>query len=486
MRLKPVVFVPGLPGTMLIDATAGNLELFPSLGALFSTSMRPTLIERLSGPEDPDHVDGVVAGEPIRDVVRIVGSLIDFSGTLKQASSLYDILAALGYSIDPPHPPNAGLFRAVGWDWRRPVDQGIVQTTLADAIRTLHQAGGSPVTVICHSTGGLVVRGVLEKQPELADLIERVIAIAIPWAGTLQSLPQLAGQGGFGPLTAAETARIIGRSWAAFDLLPPDPAKTEMKDGEGDFNFFLDPAGHQASPLVATGWIPTGAGGDPLRRRAASADQRLGRRQRSFELGGRSIEVVNLVGWGTATLTSSQLDANGRVTFQTSDQGDGTIPRRSAAWLRGNGISTFMVPVGHYPGDDLERVHIVLWENQPVRDLLGVLLAGQPRPPYTYAAVDSLDATGVDVAQVHVRLVALDAAGQPLPNAFATPVGLNPANLDRTQYLLDADGRGMMRLSRGNIPLVQGGLGRFGVQFHWQENGAHRSSGPLIMNIQKS
>lgn len=56
--------------------------------------------------------------------------------------------------------------------------------------------------------------------------------------GTLQSLPHLIEQGGFFPLGAADIAAIIGKSWAAFDLLPPDPQQTEMRDAEGDLNLF--------------------------------------------------------------------------------------------------------------------------------------------------------------------------------------------------------------------------------------------------------
>jgi hypothetical protein len=370
----------------------------------------------------------------------------------------------------------------VGWDWRRPVDEGRAQAAVAGAIRELHRATGEPVTVLCHSTGGLVVRSVLKSLGDLLDSIERVIAVAVPWVGTLQSLPHLLGQGGFFPLGAADTARIIGRSWAAFDLLPPDPQQTEMRDGEGDLNLFTD-GGGQASPVVSTGWIAPGAEGDPLRLRAASSTRRLGRRSRNLGLGGRQLEVVNLVGWGASTLTSGRLDGAGHVEFQSSEEGDGTIPRRSAAWLGGDGVSTFLLPIGHYEDSQLDRPHIVIWQNRPVRDLLGALLAGGQRPAFTYAAVDSGDATGVNVPIVRVRLVALDATGRPLANAFALAIGLNPPN--PAQFLLDDDGRGTMRIRRENIPAVQGGLGSFGVEIHWQDGGQDRSSPAQFLVVQK-
>jgi hypothetical protein len=481
MAPKPLVFVPGLPGSKLIDNQAGGQELFPSLAALTSTTLRPTLIRRLSGPDDPDQDDGMVAGEPIRSIL-FRSSLIDFSGTLKQADTLYAILQDLGYPAAAFEPPYPDRFKAVGWDWRRPVDQRLAQAALAGAIRDLRQATGEPVTVLCHSTGGLVVRALLESQPDLCDLIERLIAIAIPWAGTLQSLPQLLGQVGFGPIDAAETAQIVGHSWAAFDVLPPGPPQTPMQDGEGDLDLFTV-AGHQASTLVDTGWIPPGIEGDPLRLRAASANRRLGTRQRTLDLGGRNLEVLNLVGWGTSTLTNADLQSAGNVILNETTEGDGTIPRRSAAWLEGPGVTTFLLPIGHYEDRQLESVHIVIWQNRPVRDLLAFFLAGQPRPPYTYAAVDAADAVGVDLPIVRVRLVALDMAGRPLPNAYALAVGLNPPS--PAQYLLDDDGRGTMRIAREHIPVVQAGLGRFGVEIHWQEAGQDRHSPAQFMIVQK-
>ena len=86
MAPKPLVFVPGLPGSKLIDNQAGGQELFPSLAALTSTTLRPKLLRCLSGPDDPDQDDGMVAGEPIRSVL-FRSSLIDFSGSRCPSSS---------------------------------------------------------------------------------------------------------------------------------------------------------------------------------------------------------------------------------------------------------------------------------------------------------------------------------------------------------------------------------------------------------------
>lgn len=448
MTPKPLVFVPGLPGTKLLDRASGR-ELFPNLFGLISAE-RDLLLARLRGPDDPDADDGVVAGDPIDAVLPLL-PFLDLDGLLKHAASLYGILRGLGYGI-------AGgsfgdRFRPVGWDWRRPVDQKGTLDRLRQAIVELHDALGERVTVLCHSTGGLVLRSLFAAEPALAARVERVLALGVPWAGTLDPLPLLSGQSGWGPLSADETRRALDRSWAAFDLLPPDPAKTDMSD----VDLFRDAAGRPSSPLVDTSWIRDDGELQAAKDRAASSDARLGRRPRELDLG---VEVVDIAGWAMDTLTRGSLDAQGRLRFQHSPEGDGTIPRASAAWPRGPALRTFLVPIGHYPNDLIGRKHIVLWENPPVRDLLATFLAGRPQPPYVYAAVDGDDAVAVDKQQIRVYIVALDAAGNPLPGAFATAAGSS------TEYGFGPDGLGMMLLDRALAHNAGHGSFRFDVRFH--------------------
>ncbi|HEV7785919.1 MAG TPA: hypothetical protein VGQ28_11325, partial [Thermoanaerobaculia bacterium] len=145
---KPLVFVPGVPGTV-IRKQAGNVELFPNIFSLLSATMRDELVKDLSGPDDPDADDGIVSGDPVDSLIPgLRSSFIDFSGTLKLADSLYALLRGLGYA----NAPSADRFRPVGWDWRRPVDQTRALDALEKAINDLNQATGERVVVLCHST----------------------------------------------------------------------------------------------------------------------------------------------------------------------------------------------------------------------------------------------------------------------------------------------------------------------------------------------
>lgn len=450
MPPKPLVFIPGLPGTVIFDQT-DDLELFPSPLTLLNPNLRQLLLDKLSGPDDPDADDGVVPREPVDTLIKgLKSSFVDFSGSLKLADSLYAILQNLGYA----NAPAGDRFRPVGWDWRRPVDQARALGALKAAIEDLHTATGEKVVILAHSTGGLVVRSLLESEPAIVDQVDSVIAVAVPWVGTLQQLPHLAGQTGFFPLTTDETRHILGRSWAAFDLLPPDPAKTDMTHDGDDLDFFTTSHG-QAGPAVETAWIPA----DPaMPARAARSNANFGKRMRSFALGGKPLDIVCFAGWGADTLTGCRMDAQGGLTFTSSDEGDGTIPGRSADWLSGAGVKNFLVPVGHYQDSQITREHSALWMNPPVSDLLGTLLAGKPRQPYVYAAVDGDDAAN-KTPHVKIRMVAQDADGKALTGAHAVAFPNTPQELHSS---FNGEARLLMPIPRGSIVQeLPGGLLRF-------------------------
>lgn len=469
MPPKPLVFIPGVPGSVIREPAAG-LELFPSALTLLSATLRDHLVAKLSGPEDPDADDGVVAGDPVDSLLGLKSSFIDFSGSLKLADTLYALLQDLGYADAPA----GDRFRPVGWDWRLPVYQTRALDALEKAITDLHTATGERVVVLCHSTGGLVARSLLERDPALADRIDLLIGIAVPWVGTLQTLPYLAGHQNFGPLTTDQTQKVLAHSWAAFDLLPPDPQKTDMTDAVGnDLDFFT--AGHvQASPLTARAWM-SGPLTQPMTKRATQSDDRLGDRARSL---GPGLGVVTFAGWGAETRTGCTMDAQGKLTFLTSDEGDGTVPGRSADWLSGDGVKSFLVPVGHYPDSQITREHSALWMNPPVSDLLGTLLAGKPRQPYVYAAVDGDDADG-SVAQVRIRMVAQDAGGEALTGARAVAFPNTPQELHSG---FNGEARCLMKVPRASIvQKLGGGFFRFELEIRWQEGGAAKSSRQVLL-----
>jgi hypothetical protein len=212
--------------------------------------------------------------------------------------------------------------------------------------------------------------------------------------------------------------------------------------------------------------------------RAARSNARFGKWARTFALQGKHLAIVCFAGWGADTLTGCEMDAQGNLTFTSSDEGDGTIPGRSADWLSGAGVTNLLVPVGHYQDSQITREHSALWMNPPILDLLGTLLAGKPRQPYVYAAVDGDDAAN-PAAQVKIRMVAQDAGGMALPGARAVAFPGTPQELHSS---FNGEARLLMKVPRASLAQeVPGGFLRFELEIHWQEGGADRSTRQALL-----
>ena len=467
---KPALFIPGYPGTHILERDTGK-TVFLNIPGLLHPASKKRILKQLEAPDDLTAVDPLVAGEPIRKLANFL-----FFDLAKQADSLYNILRTIG--IEPVR---------FGWDWRRPIFDVGMQARLKQAIEDEAQRAQAPVTIIAHSTGGLVARYLLESHKNDAGflgLIERVIGFGVPWAGTLKSLLFLTGTNGFGPfLTKPETKRVVSLSWAAFDLLPPDPDKTVMEDAQGqNLRLAIDGAGHQVTPLLKRGWFHAGLK-ERMDLRADAADATLGQRTPSLRLGGHSIPVTNVVGWGAETTVRAvmtgppdQLD----VTFVNEEGddlqggGDATVPRVSADWLRGTDVSTYHVPVGRDHGGKTNP-HSTLWRNPGGRNLLRHLLSGLPLAPFVYGAVDAEDALRTSVANVRVRLVALDPEADPLSDATVRVTDLQGGPTDTSDFPTAGEGRHLIVIPRNRIRPAGPQHRRFTLEFAWQSQGQTRS-----------
>ena len=101
--MKPVLFIPGFPGSELRDSTTKATVFPPTLPTLIDPAKKNALIQRLiKVPGDLE------AGPPIRDIL----------GVAKQAQSLYDILSGK-FKYDTSN--LSADFSAIGWDWRRSI-----------------------------------------------------------------------------------------------------------------------------------------------------------------------------------------------------------------------------------------------------------------------------------------------------------------------------------------------------------------------------
>jgi hypothetical protein len=463
---RPVVFVPGLPASELFRVTAAGRErVFLKL---------PPDVPRLLGPDDLAAGDGVEAGAPLPKIK------IGFLDLAKFADSLYAELRDLG----------ATHVEKVGWDWRRPVwddHPGQVQERIGQAIDRAFAAGG-PVLLVCHSTGGLAARWFLENSPaSVRPKIGAVAAFGVPWVGTLDSFEPLIGEKGF-PFTSKEDVqRMMGHSWAAFDLLPPDPAATV--DALYDRARLVvgphtEPSGELAvsSPIAERGWIdrqaPTVALRAAMDRRRIESHARLGARSPTLLGVGAQVPVVLFAGWGRDTLRQATLSPNGEVTISSTldgqdpgmDDGDGTIPRVSAAWLRGGNVRRFHVPIGHYPNAG-ELPHARLWNNPGAAAALAALLHDDPLPSQAEAAMDWSDFVETSNDLVTVRCQASDANGM-IPAGARIRLRLGPQITPWDEVDPAFGGRYMVRVARDAVPTFGNRFRRLEVEIDLANGGS--------------
>ena len=467
---KPALFIPGYPGTHLLERDTAK-SVFLNIPGLLHPESKQRILKQLEAPDDLTAVDPLVAGEPIRKLANFL-----FFDLAKQADSLYDILGTIG--IEPVR---------FGWDWRRPIYDAEMQARLKQAIEDEAQRAQAPVTIVAHSTGGLVARYLLESHKNdtgFLGSIERLIGFGVPWAGTLKSLLFLTGTRAFGPfLTKAETRRVVSLSWAAFDLLPPDPDRTTMEDAQGRrLRLAIDGAGRQVAPLQKRGWfLPSLA--DRMDPRADAADATLGQRTPELRLGGHSLPVTNVVGWGAETtvralMTGPPEELDVAFVNEEGDDlqggGDATVPRVSADWLRGQNVATYHVPVGRDHGGKTNP-HSTLWRNPGGRNLLRHLLGELPWAPFAYGAVDAEDALRTSVPNVRVRLVALDSDGRPLSNATVRAIDLQGGPTDSSDFPASGEGRHLIVLPRDRIRPAGPQHRRFTLELAWREQGQTHS-----------
>lgn len=412
MPNKPVVFIPGFIATKL-KYRPTNWTLFPPNPLdLLSAEKKRKIVELLSSPKFDDPNDDVQPDEPIRNIL----------GITQQADALYSLLTShFGYDTSL----ESKDFRAVGWDWRKAVDDVQTQAAIVKAINDLFAMTGKKVVLLPHSTGGLVMRKLLEDQPDLTNKIEQVISFGIPWAGALSAVlaldePNKVGIGTLS-LSADDVKSITTNAQAAYDLAPPDPARTDMHlEGGIPLNFFIE-NGQQASPLRRNGWMSFP---QYMLTLAEKADSRLGARTPAITLGGGHVmpPITNVCGWGIPSTTQIDLLPNSTLQYSTSPikLGDGTVALYSAAWLRGTDVRNMILPIGAYPVGNLPMRHSRIWDSPPVVQLLNEVLEDAPRRPFIAAAVDGDDFQDPAKPTFRLRISAADVDGEVLTDCKVT------------------------------------------------------------------
>jgi len=376
---KPTIFIPGFPASTLRDATTKE-QLFPptSLGADI-----PAILAKLI------KIPGVEAGPPILDTIPFFAPA---------ASTLYAILA--GHGISEAN----GNFIPIGWDWRQSVASDDTVGRIKTAVDTLTPKG--KIVAVIHSTGGLVFRAFLQKNPDYIDRFEQVLAFAIPWLGTLEALHAV-DKGTpikivFKTILSTEQSlELLTRCQAAYDLFPSDPP-TSL--------YTLN--GNPSSPLIDRSWL------DPNRPYMPGHCDDAYPQTNAFP----TLPVTNICGWGGPTWPQCDSDGNGNLTFGNpiNEPGDGTVQFVSASSLQGGNVRSMFLPIGAFVDFATPKVHGQIWDPPIVGQLVNEVFDNAAKKPFVTAAVDSNDFVNQNATHPRVRVAATAADGSPLPNAKVT------------------------------------------------------------------
>ncbi|MEP0191923.1 MAG: DNA/RNA non-specific endonuclease [Erythrobacter sp.] len=262
------------------------------------------------------------------------------------------------------------------YDWRDPV-----QMSAQRLFEMLSEKHSNPVTLVCHSMGGLVARAIAGLDPD-RQVVKQVITLGTPNLGSYAPFSLIRGTNKLlqwlalaDPTQSAEeiVADII-RHWPGLVEMLPRP----LDDQVDLFDRGSWPARRQA----------------PLQRLLTQANTN------QAQLPAPDSRFVQVIGFGHSTIQSVQINGT-EVSHQRSNFGDGTVSIAQATY--GAPAKTYFVesPHGSFPNTPIVKSGII--------DILqeGATELWLTRPPES-VAFESVDKTEEqDLGDVHSAYSAL-------------------------------------------------------------------------------
>jgi pimeloyl-ACP methyl ester carboxylesterase len=203
----PVIFLPGVAGSILFDRPIIGDQLWP-----FSPLGKRAAL-RLQDDGRTPAMTGVAV--TAFDIIRTKDA--NFSTLKNVYGGLVDFLQSRGYREGTD-------FNVFPYDWR--LDNATHFEALDLAIRnTLGATGRDKVVLLGHSMGGVIARAYILSKPERAARVEALISLATPYWGSPKVYYALINGYDFGnPTIRPELMKILARNMpAAYQLLPIEP-----------------------------------------------------------------------------------------------------------------------------------------------------------------------------------------------------------------------------------------------------------------------
>lgn len=365
-----VIFIPGLEGT----------RLYTGSNQLWEPNRNDDIKKLFLDKNGSSTLAGIYSGGPIDKglgIVDIYGKFMNFMDGLVKSGDIPD-------------------WHAFGYDWRKSVQDIVIgdesrevgtESLISDVVATASTSKTGKVTLITHSTGGLVAKYLTKVLTDMgkSDLVDSVISVAVPYLGTPEAIAGLLHgdhQSMLGGLIGSQAnMRELGSNMAsAYALLP----------SAGYFSRIFSPTIAYASPTMDTYSKQKSFILDEERRRSVPKASAV-----ESPIIGNSIlmnvaEIVHaaldpfewpstlarwaIVGWNKDTTKSLAYEFKDRCNYssfklvcksiiehenQLTKMGDGTVVAPSATYKGGKLVSVDLNDISKKEGYDISHANIL-------------------------------------------------------------------------------------------------------------------------------
>lgn len=371
-----VLFIPGLEASQLF-----RNELSNAFGTTTNTLWEPNSnndVYKLYMDEDGSSTDKTIySGEPISKAYgyfSVYNKFMNYLDSLVVDKTIHE-------------------WKAFGYDWRKSISdlvsgieyKATTTDSLIQSVQSLaNQSNTKKVTIIAHSNGGLITKLLLSKLDQMgkANLIDKVISVAVPYLGTPQAIAGLLYGDkqsiAYGLILSKSVARGLGLNMpSAYSLLPSGKYfervltptvvfasstidglnsgsyPKQINNSQSQNEFIVDKYGDRKDAKFGDVQNPI-KGNKVLVGIADSLHQFI-----DYLNWPENVYRLAIVGYNKLTTSGLKYDDNGKMTIQKTAKGDGTVVYPSASYDDGEVVNLDLQTISRTNNKNINHANIL-------------------------------------------------------------------------------------------------------------------------------
>lgn len=371
-----VLFIPGLEASQLF-----RNELSNAFGTTTNTLWEPNNnndVYKLYMDENGSSTDKTIySGEPISKAYgyfSVYNKFMNYLDSLVVDKTVHE-------------------WKAFGYDWRKSISdlvsgieyKATTTDSLIQSVQSLaNQSNTKKVTIIAHSNGGLITKLLLSKLDQMgkANLIDKVISVAVPYLGTPQAIAGLLYGDkqsiAYGLILSKSVARGLGLNMpSAYSLLPSGKYfervltptvvfasstidglnsgsyPKQINNSQSQNEFIVDKYGDRKDAKFGDVQNPI-KGNKVLVGIADSLHQFV-----DYLNWPSTITKLSIAGYNKLTTAGLQYDENGKVKMQKTINGDGTVVYPSATYDDGEVVALDLDTISKTNNKNINHANIL-------------------------------------------------------------------------------------------------------------------------------